>query len=198
MYDDEDLEPITLLIRMAGEGDHSAKSRLYTRVERSLRSTAHFLLRSRPNPDLQTTDLINEVYLRFELSDTLKKVPNRRVFFAVLTKAMNNVLIDHYRKRKTADRCLPRSRVPLDEIIDRIEDKLGVEFVDLHEELIRLKAESPRQHMVIFYRFFGGCTIAETAELLGVSNQSVQRDWRFARARLARRLGVRDSDLSIE
>lgn len=197
MIDDE-VEPITLLIKMAGEGDQSAKSRLYTRVESSLRSTAQFLLRSRPNPDLQTTDLINEVYIRLELSDTLKKIPNRRVFFAVLSKAMSNVLIDHYRKRKTAERCLPRSRVPLDEVIDRIEQKLGVEFVDLHEELLRLKAESPRQHMVIFYRFFGGCSIAETAELLGVSSQSVQRDWRFARARLARRLGVHGSNLSIE
>lgn len=106
---------------------------------------------------------------------------------------MRNVLIDHYRKRKTAHNRLPGSRVPLDEVIDQMEQKLSVEFISLHEELIELEAASPRQHTVVMYRFFGGCSIAETAELLGVSVQTIQRDWRIARARLLKRLGDRSN-----
>ncbi len=101
---------------------------------------------------------------------------------------MNNILIDHYRRRKKSIDSPDRAGVPLDDIFTQLEANFGIEFEDLQAELTKLEREAPRQHRVIMHRFFGGLTIKETANLLDISVQSVERDWRLARAKLISRL----------
>ncbi len=184
----DDGQPLTDLIQRAAQNEPGAKDALYNRLYDELRDIAHRLIRRHHANDLQTTALVNEVVLRFEKSDSLRSMANRRVFFFVATRAMNQILIDQYRRRKKSIDSPDRTEQPLDKVLETIEMRLGTEFGALHLELDRLATESPRQHSVIMHRFFAGLTIRETAELLEVSDQTVERDWRIVRAKLAVRL----------
>ena len=139
--------------------------------------------------ELQATAIVNEVILRFEKGDVLKSVTNRRVFFSVANRAMRQVLIDHYRKRKKLVDSPNRSASPLDAAVQWIESQVNADFEDLQLALQALGEHSQRQHDVVMHRFFSGLSMKETAALLDVSLPTVERDWRLARAKLLRRLG---------
>ena len=188
MSDKSDTTSLTNLMQLAVRDSPGAKDALYKRVYDDLRVVAHRLIRHHRGTELQTTALVNEVVLRFEKADSIRSMKNRRVFFSVATQAMNQVLIDHYRKRSKLVDSPDQTAHPLDIILDEIEEQLGAGFDLLELELQRLAIESRRQHAVVMHRFFGGLTIHETAELLGVSTPTVERDWRIARARLFERL----------
>lgn len=179
---------LTQLIHLAAEGDSQAKESLYSQILLNLRQAAHHTLKRFHNHEFQTTALVNEVVVRFEQSESLQNINNRRVFFSIAIRAMNNIMIDHYRRRKRLIDSPDRVGSPLDDIFTQLETCFGIQFEDLQLELIRLEVESPRQHAVIMHRFFGGLTIKETAQLLDISVQSVERDWRLARAKLLSRL----------
>ena len=183
-----DDEELTSLIQNAASDKPNARAELYSRVYDNLRSAARRLLNRQRRSEFQTTALVNEVIFRFERGGALTSMENRRVFFSVAIRAMNQVLVDHYRKRKKQIDGPDRLAEPLDGVIEQIESQVGTDLDHLQLELARLANESPRQHAVIMHRFFGGLTIPETAELLAVSEQTVQRDWRLARATLFRRL----------
>jgi RNA polymerase sigma factor (TIGR02999 family) len=187
---DDDPGKITKLIQRAAL-DTNARDELYDHVYHELRQHAQFALGRGQRGELQTTELVNEVYLRIEKSECLRKLSNRRMFFSVAAKAMKHVLIDHYRKRQ---RRLEGSsaREPLDFLIEEVERQTDVDFEELSRELDRLEQESPRQHAVIMHRYFAGFSVVETAELLDVSTETVKRDWRLARVKLSARLGFRD------
>ena len=184
MYQSSESEPrLTDLIQLAANAN-DAREQLYQRVYDDLRAAARRVLPEHPKGDLQTTALVHEVFLRFEKSEALTCMTNRRVFFAVAIRAMNQVLIDHYRRRTRNVDSPNRASQILDDAVAWLEEKTGFEFERLHLALQELERSAPRQHLVIMHRFFGGLTVAETAELLDISDKTVERDGRLARAKL--------------
>ena len=107
---------------------------------------------------------------------------------AAAVRAMRQVLVDHARRRNAGKRQGGRGRVPLDEVVASFEE-LGVGVIDLHEALKRLGKMFPRPARVVELRFFGGLSIPEVARTLGVSDGTVESDWRIARAWLHGELG---------
>lgn len=180
--------PLTELIQRASGDEQSARDDLYRRVYDDLHRAAGRFMRQQQGNDLQTTALVNEVLLRFEKGDALQKIENRRMFFAIAIRAMNQVLVDHYRRRKKLVDSPNRRAQPFDFVVKQIESEVDADFDALQVALDELLVESPRQHAVIMHRFFGGLTIRATAEMLNVAQQTVQRDWRLARAKLYRKL----------
>ncbi len=184
MPESEYTSDITGLLVRAGAGDQHAKASLYGLVYDELRRLAHTLMGSRGRGDLQSTALVNEVLLRFEKAQCLHSFANRRVFFSVAIKAMDQILINHYHRRKKEVDSSNRQREPLDAVVEAIEEQSGCDFEALHQALEKLEVDSARQHAVIMHRFFGGLSIAQTATLLEISEGTVERDWRLARAKL--------------
>ena len=181
---------ITELIQRASL-DPTARDDLFRHIYQELRQCAQRALGFGKRGELQTTELVNEVYLRIEKADCLKSLSNRRMFFAVAGKAMRHVLIDHYRKgqRRLEGKS---ARQPLDFLIEEVEQQTDADFESLARELDRLERESPRQHAVIMHRYFAGLSVAETAEMLDVSADTVKRDWMLARVKLLARLKPHD------
>jgi RNA polymerase sigma factor (TIGR02999 family) len=184
---------ITTLLKAWSKGDSSALDRLTPLLYDELRRLARGYMRhERPGQTLQTTALINEAYLR--LVD-VKGVDwqDRAHFLAVAARIMRRILIDAARARASAKRGGELERVDHSTAVDF--DQLPAspsghaeELVALDDALSRLAQLDPRRAQVIELRFFGGLTIEETAGVLNISPQSVMRDWKLARAWLARDL----------
>ena len=179
-------ERLTDLLQLADES-REAKERLYDCVYDDLRAAARKLVRRQSPQDLTTTELVHEVVQRFEgKNGVMRGFKNRRMFFAVAIRAMRQVLIDHYRRRKKLVDSPDRRAVPLEDLVASVERQIGYDVEQLELALAQLEADSPRQFAVVTHRFFCGLTIAQTAELLEVSCPTVERDWRLARAKLFR------------
>jgi RNA polymerase sigma factor (TIGR02999 family) len=167
-------------------GDPAALDRLIPIVYGELRRAASARLRGeRANP-LQTTALVHEVYLR--LVD-LKRMTlqNRTHFFAMAARLMREILDDHARRRQALKRGGEVTVVGLDGV-DAGTDNHVVEVLALDEALKELAALDERVGRVVELRFFAGLSIAETADALGVSSATVERDWTVAKAWLLQRL----------
>lgn len=175
---------ITELLQLAATGVLEAKEELYEKIYDDLRRLAKMVIRGKPRGDLDTTDLIQEVVVRFETGGALAKYPNRRVLFAVAIRAMNQVLVDHYRRRKKLIDSPDRNAHDLDHVLNKLQEQVGYDFDSLQYGLKQLEATAPRQFSVLSHRIYGGLTISEVAEVLDVSRQTVERDWRLARAKL--------------
>jgi RNA polymerase sigma factor (TIGR02999 family) len=106
-----------------------------------------------------------------------------------MATAMRRVLIDHARRRRADRRQGQRGRVPLDDVVDTLEDSHRLCLLDLDEALVDLEELNTRQSAVVTQRFFGGFELREIADHLSVSLSTVEKDWRLARAWLRRRLG---------
>ena len=187
----EEKRELTQLLQLAAEGEADAKENLYELIYDDLRDAARRVIRRNVRGDYQTTALVNESLMRFEREGVLKKFSeNRRVFFSVAIRAMQQVLVDHYRRRRREQEKLDDDGNPFDQTISSIEEQTGFDFDQLTNALDELKEENDRQHAVITHRFFGGLTIDQTAEVLNVSVGTVERDWRLARAKLIRKLAA--------
>jgi len=138
---------------------------------------------------LQATALVHEVYLR--LSGGSACWSDRTQFFFAAAEAMRRILIDHARSRGQLKRGGGRRRLPLN-VLDLASEERIPEILALDEALLRLEQMSPTVAAVVRLRFFGGLSIDETAETLGISPRTVKREWTYAKARLAREL--RDDD----
>ncbi len=180
----ESTERITELLQLAADGVPGAREELYERIYGDLRGLAKMVIRGKPRGDLDTTDLIQEVVVRFEAGGAIAKYPNRRVLFSVAIRAMNQVLIDHYRRRKKLVDSPDRNGHDLDHVFDRLQEQVGYDFESLQHALKQLEATAPRQFSVLSFRIYGGFTVTEVAEMLEVSRQTVERDWKLARAKL--------------
>jgi RNA polymerase sigma factor (TIGR02999 family) len=189
---------ITGLLKKWRGGDHAALEQLTPLVYDHLRTQAHRQMRNeRRGAALQTTELVHEAYLRLV---TGKDVDwhNRVHFFALSAKLMRRILVDAARARMAkkrggqAERVDHSSTIDLDQIA--IDDSVGAAnaLCALDDALEQLAQLDPRRAQVIELRFFGGLSVEETAGLLGVSPHTVMRDWRLARAWLARELGPPD------
>jgi RNA polymerase sigma-70 factor, ECF subfamily len=179
--------PTELLVAWS-RGDGRAFDRLLPIVNDELRRLARrYMHRERPGHTLQPTALVNEAYLR--LVD-VKQVQwqSRAHFFAMAARMMRRILVDHARARDNTKRGGDVPRVSLDEALEvSIEPEQDLVAVD--EALRRLDAIHSRKSQVVELRFFGGLSLAETAEALHVSTDTVKRDWRFAKLWLLRELG---------
>jgi RNA polymerase sigma factor (TIGR02999 family) len=191
---------ITRLLVEWGDGNGAALSELFPLVYDELRLMAqHHLRRERSGHTLQRTALVHEAFLR--LADQ-KHVTwrSRAQFFGLASQMMRRILVDYARKRSTAKRGQNLVRVDLEEICsdaggasEEVERHLStgaseVDFERFDEVLQRLEQLDPRQGKLVELRFFGGLSLEEAAEVLGVSLATVKRDWAFARVWLAREL----------
>lgn len=184
---------ITLLLHAWRGGDQLALQRLTPMVYEELhRMARHYTARERDGHTLQTTALINEVYLRLV---KVKEVQwqDRAHFFAVSAQLMRRILTDFARSHGYQKRGGGARPVPLDEAC-LASPAPGVDLVALEQALTRLGETDARKSKVVELRFFGGLTVDETAEVLQISGETVMRDWSVARAWLLRELDRSVSD----
>lgn len=150
-----------------------------------LRAMAHRQLgRERAQVTLQTTDLVHEAYLRLTRHPGVTR-RGRAYFYGAAAQAMRRVLVDAARRRQARR---VRDTVPLDESALPGVDAFGLELVELDTALSAFAAVEPRQARVVECRFFGGMTVEDTAEALGISPRTVKNDWAAAREWLWRAL----------
>jgi RNA polymerase sigma factor (TIGR02999 family) len=160
-------------------GDAAARDRLIPLVYQELRRLAHRYMRGeRQGHTLQTTALVNELYLRLAGIDGLRW-RDRAHFFAMAATLMRRVLVDYARQRARDKRGAGVSVTSLDG--NAIASQPAVDVVALDEALERLAAVDPQQSRVVELRFFAGLSVKETAEALGVSPATVKRDWATAK-----------------
>ena len=178
---------VTLLLNAACSGDRAARERLYQAVYAELRRVAGAnLRREKPGHTLQPTALVNEAYMRLAPSGSFE---NRRHFFAAAAEAMRRILVDHARRRRSGKRGGDFERVTLHGVDVASEDCL-VDVLAVDAALTELAAARPRLAQLVGLRCFAGMSIEEAAEALDVSAATAKRDWAFARAWLADRLGT--------
>ncbi|MCG3126992.1 MAG: hypothetical protein CHACPFDD_01848 [Phycisphaerae bacterium] len=150
------------------------------------RLAAGFLKGCRYDQTLRATALVHEAYLRLA-GPSGAGWNDRAHFFRAAAKAMRHILIDYFRRRAAEKRGGGEPAVRLSETAILVDDT-EVEILEIDEALQRLSALSSEKARVVELRVFGGCTIEETAEALGISTASVERHWRFARAWLKSQL----------
>jgi RNA polymerase sigma factor (TIGR02999 family) len=178
---------ITQLLVKWSEGDKSALDELMPLVYETLRKLASgYLRRERQNHSLQPTALVHEAYLRL-VDQRTASWQSRAQFFALAAKLMRNILVDYARERLAAKRGGKQYWLSLNKA-DLIGNKPDVEIMALNDALNELAAIKPEHARVIELRYFGGLTIEETAEVLGKSHATVEREWAFARAWLRREI----------
>lgn len=178
---------VTRLLSACSAGDADAFERLIPLVYDDLRRIAHRRLRSeRTEHTLDTTAVVHEAYLR--LAETRESSwRDRAHFFAVCARVIRHVLVDHARRRGSRKRGGDVIRVPIRDGITGRTPRV-TEFLALEEALHELEKRDPRLVRVVECRFFAGLTVAETAEALGSSRRTVERDWTRAKAYLYRAL----------
>lgn len=191
---------ITDYLRAWEQGDDGALERLLPMVYAELRAiAAKHLGAERPGHTLQPTALANEAYLRLR---GLGDVPwhDRAHFFAIASRIMRRLLVDHARAKGAHKRGADVPRVQLTEGLHAgAESALdAAELIDLDRALDELAAEEPRLARFVELRFFGGLDVDEAAALLGCSKRTAMRDWAFARAWLLQRLGSAPPGVSAE
>lgn len=160
-------------------GDASAIEKILPVVYDELKRTARrYLRRERSDISLQTTELINEAYLKL-VDRRESDWQNRAHFFAVAARVVRNLLIDHARQKQFAKR--DGRKIALDEI-QIASPEAAVNLLSLHEALNNLEKIDERKSRIVELRFFGGLGAKETAEVLGISEITVKREWLKAKA----------------
>jgi RNA polymerase sigma-70 factor (ECF subfamily) len=179
---------VTRLLVAARDGERRALEQLYAVVYGELRGMAEAQLRrERGGHTLQPTALVNEVYLR--LDPARDSWQNRRHFFGAASQAMRRILVDHARRRLADKRGAGLERVTFADL-DVAAPQADFDLVALDGALEELQHDEPRLAEVVTMRVFAGMSIDETAQALELSPATVKRDWNFARAWLADRMGA--------
>lgn len=178
---------VTQLLERWGRGDQSALDELTPLVYNELRNVADaYLRRERPDHTLQATALVNEAYLRL-IGQKHGRWQGRKHFFGIAARLMRQVLVEHARKHKAEKRGGGRVAVTLEQFAE-VSSTPDVDILAVHEALERLAVFDAQQAEVVELRFFGGLSIDETAEILGVGHATVEREWTMARAWLRNEL----------
>jgi RNA polymerase sigma-70 factor, ECF subfamily len=175
-------QDLTAILGRARAGDERAKCELIVHVYDELRHVAARLMRrERSGHTLSKTAVVHEAVIRLLGKAVFDKAADRRYLFASAARAMRQVLVEHARRRSAERHGGRLRRVPLDLILEDIEEqKLDVEAV--HEALDRLAERNRRLAQVMTLRYFGQLTVPEVAAALAISPATVERDWRLARA----------------
>lgn len=178
---------LTRLLEAWSRGDPAALNALVPRLQSELRRMAHhYMAGERANHPLQTTALINEAYIRLIGWEGVGW-KSRVHFFAVASQMMRRILVDYARRRNR----VKRGGDPVETTLDgscAFRPERSADLLALDEALERLEAIDPRKGRVVELRFFGGLGLEEVAALLGVSDRTVLREWKSARAWLFREL----------
>jgi len=172
---------ITALLVQLSAGNREVEAQLIPQVYGELRRlAARYMRHERGNHTLQPTALVNEAYA---LLIQQKQVPwqSRAHFFATASQLMRNILVDYARTRNAAKRGGMQRRVTLSEAVLQAENRT-LDVLVLNEALERLARLDPRQARIVEHHFFGGLSFEESAEVLGVSDRTVKRDWSMARS----------------
>lgn len=181
-------ESVTQLLQAWSRGDQASLDRLLPAVYEELRRLAgRYMRHQAPEHTLQTTALVHEAYLRL-IDQRRIDWASRAHFFGVAAKAMRSILIDHARRRRAAKRGGKAGRRTLGAAGEVADPGSAVDVLALDEALTRLAERDPRKSQVVELRYFGGLTLAEVAEVLGISPATVKREWIAARAWLRREL----------
>jgi RNA polymerase sigma factor (TIGR02999 family) len=171
---------VTDLLAQWSHGDDAALAELTPLVYDELRRVAHhYLSGERRDHTLQTTALVNEVYLRLA-DQTNPRWQNRAHFFAVAARAMRQILVSYARSQQAQKRGGGAFKVDLDEVA-LVSQEESKEIVDLHEALEQLSALDARKAQIVELKYFGGLNYDEIAEVLKISRITVRRDWEFAK-----------------
>ncbi len=175
---------VTRILQNIDLGDHRSADRLLAIIYDELRSLAEArLVHERRGHSLQATALVHEVYLRLvgPHGERDRQWENHGHFFAAAAEAMRRILIEHARARGAIKRGGDARRLSLDASMLTVE-QVPAEVLDLHESLLRFEAEDPQKAMLVKLRFFGGLTLKETAEVLGLAPTTADRHWAYAKA----------------
>jgi RNA polymerase sigma factor (TIGR02999 family) len=192
---DEPVGEVTRLLLRWRAGDEAALPALVPLVYEELRSLARRHLRhERSSHTLQRTALVHEAFLRI-VDQQQVDWESRSQFYGIASQMMRRILVDHARRRSAAKRGDGAAHVDLDAVLQaegedtRLQVQQDeVDFAAIDEALSRLEALDPQQGKLVELRFFGGLSIKETADIIGVSPATVKREWAIARAWLQREL----------
>ena len=188
---------ISRLLQAWSGGKREALDDLLPLVYDELHRQAHrFLRRERQNHTLQTTALIHEVYLKL-VDQARVSWQNREHFFAVSANVMRQILVNYANARQRKKRGGSAEKLDFDESLLIVVKKTDVDLLGLDEALTRLGKMDKQQEQIVELRYFGGLTIEETAEALGVSPATIKRDWRMTKAWLHRELSGKDGSREL-
>ena len=178
---------VSQLLEKWRDGDHEALGALVPRLYDDLRQVAHqYLRKARPGHTLQTTALVHETYLRLEQHHA-PQFQNRQHFVAVCALLMRQILMGYERTRHAAKRGAGITAIALDDAIAPAKGRT-FDLIALDDALTGLARLDPKQSQIVELRFFGGLSIEETAQLLGLSTATVKRHWATARVWLHREM----------
>jgi len=184
---------VTRLLDRAGSGDRVATAELFPLVYDELRRLSEkYLADEAAGHTLQPTALVHEAYLRL-VGPGETTWENRRHFFGAAAQAIRRILTDHARAKGRIKRGGDQKRVSL-ECADVADKSLETDLVGLDEALTQLAAFDPNKAGLVELKFYGGLSVEEIARSMGVSESTVAREWRFARAWLHRALACRPSN----
>jgi len=184
-------QAVTQLLHDWSGGDQSALGKLIPLVQPELHRLAHhYMSRERTGHTLQTTELLDEAYLRL-VDNTKRNWQNRTHFVAAAAQLMRRIMVDHARERRSLKRGGAAVKVSIDDAA-LVTETRSEELLALDEALERLAAQDPRKSQIVELRYFGGLTVEETAEFLKLSQRTVEREWNMAKAWLYRALSGKE------
>src|SRR5262249_31733859 len=174
-------QEVTRLLDAWSGGDEDALAKLIPLGQPELHQLAHhYMSRERIGHTLQTTELLDEAYLRL-VGDPKRDWQNRIHFVAAAAQLMRRIMVDHARERRARKRGGDAVKVSLDNAA-LVTEKRSEELLALDEALEKLAVQDPRKSQIVELRYFGGLTVEETAAFLKLSPRTVKREWRIARA----------------
>ncbi len=177
-------DAVTRIVQRASVGDQKAVSKLMPLVYDELRRLARRYVRRERDTTLQATALVHEAYVRLA-KDKKQNWQGRTHFLAIAAIAMRRILVERARARAASKRGGSRTRITLDESLVADKGK-PVDLLALDHALTTLASLDAQQARIVELRFFGGLTVQETADAVGVSPATVKRGWTMARAWLRR------------
>jgi len=185
---------ITLLLHAAASGQRESLDALMAAIYQDMRRlAAHHMSAERKDHTLQPTAIVHEAYVRL-IDQRSTDWKDRLHFFAVASRIIRRILIDHARATEAGKRGGDRTRISLADQ-DVAGPQRDIDLVALDEALTELAEIDPQQSRIVELRYFGGCTVEEVAEVLKIGKRTVDRDWQAAKAWLLLRLeGDDDSD----
>jgi len=190
-----DQNDITGLLAAWNDGNKDALDRLMPLIYPEFRRIARQYLYRRTGDSLESAALANEVYLKLTSAGSIQ-CENRTHFLALCAQMIRRILVDHARRRWSAKRGGGALHVPLDEVLLEVE-ACGIEVMALDSALQSLAKIDRRKSRVVELRYFGGLSLEEAAEVLGVSPETAKRDWKMARAWLYTQLAGKQKPADV-
>jgi RNA polymerase sigma-70 factor, ECF subfamily len=188
---------ITVLLGEVSKGNEEAASELIPLVYGELRKLAdRYMNRERPNHTLQATALVHEAYLKLVQNPPVE-LQNRSHFFGIAAQVMRQILVDYARGHSREKRGAGQQVVSFEDVLVFSPERSS-EYLRIDESLERLMKFDPRQGKIVELRFFGGLTIEETAQVLGISPKTVKREWSMAKAWLHGELRQTNGDATAK